>query len=154
MSRSTRRRVASRRGRPPIHREKEDRGTQELQLKRAAGITQEPVDQWLAQGRLSADMHHCALHFRWLYTLRFGSPSIKALNPGEYLGCEHRPCSSSWDQAREEEYRLAAAALESAHCLESVLEMTVFNRAPASVTSREKLLYGLSLLVSLWRHGR
>ena len=91
MSRSTRRRVASRRGRPPIHREKEDKGTHELQLKRAAGITQEPVDRWLKQGRLSADMHHCALHFRWLYTLRFGSPSIKALNPAEYLGCEHRP---------------------------------------------------------------
>lgn len=146
----------ARRGRPRIARESTDSGTLELQRKRASGSTQEAIDHCLASGMITPEMHQSALHFRWLYTLRFGSPTVKALNPAEYHGVEHRPssesrqCSGMWDQAREEEYRQAAEALGSSHCLHAVLQITVYNLHPTAEWVNP-LRNGLLILTALWR---
>lgn len=160
---------SSRRGRPRATSGVPDQGTPELRRKRDLGITAEPIDLCLARGVIDADAHRSGLHLRWLYTLRYGAPSVTTryyLDDTASVGiaCEQ------WRSAREEEYLLATQLLKSRRLDQPVLRLTIYNELPAFLnpamqkqswhqpalaerleTLKLQVTDGLSLLTTHWR---
>lgn len=161
----------TRRGRPPrpishAH----DLGTPELCFKRAHGLTDEPIDRLLHRGLISQHQHWCGLHLRWLYTLRYGAPSLTTHYHDSHQRCVAGEDDPTWRALREREYMEAAALLKSRNHYEPVMRLCIFNELPAFLNTRLQaqslsrpdlahqlshrhhlLLEGLSLLVSHWR---
>lgn len=119
-----------RRGRPKHQRERQDRGTPELQAKRRAGLTAEPLDRLLENGRITPEIHRSALHFRWLYTIARGLPASSTLARMEASG-RTRQDSPAWREAREREYRQVALAYDNPHDWQITLEICVFQEVTA-----------------------
>lgn len=162
---------STRRGRPPrpaAH--GRDLGTPELCFKRAHGLTDEPIDRLLNRGLISQYQHWCGLHLRWLYTLRYGAPSLTT----HYHDAQSRPPAGeddpTWRALREREYTEAAGLLKAADRYEPVMRLCIYNELPAFLNPRlqdralttpnlalqlaqrhQLLLEGLSMLESLWR---
>jgi hypothetical protein len=143
------------RGRPKLERPEIDLGTPELQRKRMKNLTAETLDQLLEHDVITQDQHWCAIHFRWLYTLRYGSPSphitdfidSRRSNPMD---------NPEWRCAREAEYHEAASLLHRAGVLDEMLEVLLY--APTmplkqSVPMVPKLREGLDILGKLWCNG-
>lgn len=149
MSRSSFRR---KRGRPGKHYEERDNGTPELQKKRAAGITSEAIDHCLESGAISVRQFRAALHFRWLYTLRFGCPGVRALNLLESDRIAYAAeKNGEWKAEREMEYREAVESLHYPAVLSVLLKVAIFNVLPEK-TQMESLQDGLDRLVRLWKY--
>lgn len=165
---------STRRGRPPRQRaDAHDRGTPELQQKRALGITVEPVDICLERNLISADQHWCSLHLRWLYTLRYGAPVVTTRYADKASQHSLPPPSADWRAEREQEYTTAIALLQRAKRYEPVMRLSVFNERPAFLSpalmrrawtepamahqlnrAHTTLLEGLNVLVCEWRCAR
>ena len=101
----------SRRGRPKSKekmeikgREEKDFGTAELQARRAKGLTAEPIDKCKEKNIISDEQYGAALHFRWLYTLRFGAPGVSAIDLDGFKGRDIRNNDEIWQSEREKEY--------------------------------------------------
>lgn len=160
---------SSRRGRPRAISGVPDQGTPELRSKRALGITAEPIDLCLARGIISADEHRSGLHLRWLYTLRYGAPSVTTRYLLDDAATSGITCEQ-WRSAREEEYLLATRLLKSRRLDQPVLRLTIYNELPAFLNPamqkqswhqpplaerleslRLQVSDGLSLLTSHWR---
>jgi len=125
----------SKRGRPKGQgaakgREEKDLGTAELQAKRAKGLTREPIDICKDKEIISPEQYSSALHFRWLYTLRFGAPGVSAINLDAYYGREIGTNDEAWQAEREKEYAMAVEKLRQAGALKIVMNITVFNHMP------------------------
>lgn len=154
-------RFSTRRGRPPVSRPSRDKGTPELCEKRAAGLTFEAIDTCYSRRLINEAQHRAALHFRWLYTLRFGAPCVQALDISRlHTGCISDQDETAWRQARQQDYREAAQLLEKEKLLVAVLRVSVFDdptplRADSVAASDclHRLSEGLSLLVRLWHHS-
>src|SRR4030067_3584155 len=73
-------RFNTKRGHPLLNHQEKDAGTDELRQKRAKCLTMEPLDLYFKQGLISSDQHWAGIHLRWLYTIRFGSASIRSLD--------------------------------------------------------------------------
>lgn len=121
---------SSRRGRPRALSGVPDTGTPELRRKRDLGITAEPIDLCLTRGIIDADAHRSGLHLRWLYTLRYGAPSIttryyQADEAVSTMTCEQ------WHSAREVEYLVATQLLKSRRLEQPILRLVVYNELPA-----------------------
>lgn len=159
---------SSRRGRPRANSAAPDTGTPELIRKRALGITAEPIDLCLARGIIDADQHRSGLHLRWLYTLRYGAPSLTTRYFLEDGAASTTTCEL-WRSAREEEYLLATRLLKSRQLEQAVLRLTIYNELPAFLnprmqqqcwqqpalaerldTLRQQLCEGLTLLTKHW----
>lgn len=128
-----------------------DYGTPELVAKRQRQQTAELVDILREQGVISAEQHWCALHFRWLYTLRHGCPSVKALDLLEHQSGLPVGQDGAWRQKREEEYRAAAAHLSEAGVLEAVVQGAVFHALRPVQIHGHPLLEGLEMLCRWWK---
>ncbi len=127
----------SRRGRPKNAvnteiklRQQKDLGTLELQARRAKGLTSEPIDICKQKSIISDEQYSAALHFRWLYTLRFGAPGVSAVDLNSCFGREIRNNDEIWQAEREKEYAMAVEKLRSAGALKMVMNVAVFNYAP------------------------
>jgi hypothetical protein len=125
---------STRRGRPAKPKEVLDKGTPELQAKHAAGITREAIDLCLERGLISTEEHWAGLHYRWLYTIRYGAPSVSS--HWWRLAGETRSVSSSrddtqWRMLREQEYHEARALLLERRSYEPVKRIAVYNDVPA-----------------------
>lgn len=160
----------NRRGRPATKTpDRSDLGTPELIKKRLWGITSEALDICLARNLISAEQHWCGIHLRWLYTLRYGVPSVKALDPTHPGGRELGSDNPKWREEREREYHEAIHAIGNMAAVQAVLELCVFNQRPAflhtdaagtiksasrSLAHRQRELFlihsGLDALVKLW----
>ena len=159
------------RGRPRKPAQTHDLGTPELRLKHALRVTAEPIDLCLEKQMITPQQHWCGLHLRWLYTLRYGAPSLTT----HYTDRDH-PASTpmaedpGWRSMREREYHEAAVMLRARNRYECVMRLCVFNERPAFLSSalREKAFHqphlaermshaqaqlreGLDLLVLHWR---
>ena len=130
--------MARRRGRPREHRPEHDPGTPELAAKRAAGQTMETLDLCLARGILTPQQHWCGIHLRWLYTLRYGAPGVRALDTAHAGGMDIRPDDPAWREAREMEYQAALKYLRPAQAA-SVLSLCIFNERPFWLAARESI---------------
>ncbi len=118
------------RGRPKIDRPSRDAGTPELAFKRAHGETMEPLDLCLERGLLTAAQHWCGIHLRWLYTLRYGAPGVRAVDTTHLGGLELKMDDPGWRAAREEEYHMALRLLGRERG-QMVLGLAVHNERPA-----------------------
>ncbi len=158
------------RGRPRSYSAQTDAGTPELRLKHALGITAEPIDLCLTRGLINVDQHWCSLHLRWLYTLRYGAPTLTT----RYSDSKEIKASADenlqWRELREQEYHESIALLKNQQRFEPVMRVCVFNELPAflspSLQHRARsenalarqlcigqriLCEGLDILVNHWR---
>ena len=122
---------STRRGRPAKPKLVHDHGTPELQAKHTAGITGEAIDLCLERRIITREQHWAGLHYRWLYTVRYGAPSLSShwwRLSGESKGprTEH----TSWRAAREHEYAEARTLLMQQKTYESVMQIAVYNDIP------------------------
>ena len=169
-------RFSSRKGRPKVKedngesrdykvRDCKDLGTPELCLRRAFNLTTEALDICRDRKILSEAQHNAALHFRWLYTIRFGAPNISAFDINKGLGRDIRFESDDWRMRREREYSMAVEKLRARGALKIVMNIAIFNHQPRFLTgvschetaqaiqnSKDlaKFREGLRVLVSLW----
>lgn len=146
--------LRKKRGRPRIAvYNMHDTGTPELLYKRANGLTAEIIDTCRSQEWITPAQHWCALHFRWLYTLRFGTPEtqITWLYACENSGSTQQ--SPEWRKEREEEYREAVSRLQAYRALEPVMQAAIYNdyRIVQHHERLATLKEGLELLCLLWK---
>lgn len=145
---------SSRRGRPRTLKEEVDQGTPELRQKRRHHLTTEPVDYLLQKGLITDQQHRCALHFRWLYTLRYGTVTITAIDPSAIRGRLQHTEDLHWREAVEKEWKTATQHLSSYRLLESVMRYCIYDTNVATHTlaspTLNALQSGLEALVKLW----
>lgn len=158
---------STRRGRPKSpSRHEGDMGTPELCLKRALGVTQEVLDLCLERGIIDNAQHWSGIHFRWLYTLRFGVPTVRAVDPTDLGGALHKLEDPTWRAEREEEYALACTLLNKAGLREAITDICVHNYRPgflqpprgaisrammlARTAEQERMSDGLDMLAIHW----
>lgn len=150
----------------------QDPGTPELRLKHALGLTAEPIDLCLARGLITEAEHWCGLHLRWLYTLRYGAPSLttRYLDPEAGQSASE---SSEWRALREEEYHRAVALLKQHRYYEPLMRLCIFNETPVFLhaglrpkawespalrerlaASHQQVKEGLILLTTHWKRKK
>lgn len=140
-----------RRGRPRKNcAEAVDYGTPQLQDKRRRCLTMEPVDLLLAQNRITPEQHWCALHFRWLYTLRYGTVTPRAVDPAEIKGLQHKVNYAEWQEEREKEWKEAIHTLKDCGHYQAILNLCIYNQPAESDSSLTSCHRGLAELVRLW----
>ncbi len=160
----------TKRGRPKTERPVTDMGTPELQYKRAHGITDEAIDLCLQKNIISEEQHWCGLHLRWLYTLRYGAPSVSSTLRTLYDSATTRPDDPAWRSAREAEFADAVSMLRARACYVQVAAIAIFNERPrflnlvysesilkksdlrsAILDEYNRIIEGLTLLQTLWK---
>lgn len=156
----------NRRGRPKLNRPAYDTGTPETIMKRLLGETSEALDLCLERGIISKQQHWCGIHLRWLYTLRNGVPTVKALDLTHCGGSEEKLEDPQWKEAREQEYNEAINLLTSTGYAISLMNLCIYNERPkflnlpkTSITKNieeitnniSRLKSGLDILVRLWK---
>lgn len=123
---------STRRGRPAKPKLTRDNGTPELQAKRTLGLTIEAIDLCLERRLISREQHWAGLHYRWLYTVRYGAPSLSShwwqLSGEGHAGT--RTDNGNWRAAREQEYGEARNLLMHHKTYEPVMQIAVYNDMP------------------------
>lgn len=162
------------RGRPKARAPEHDPGTPELRLKHALGLTCEPIDLCLSKDLISKEQHWCALHLRWLYTVRYGAPvTTTRYGDRETAAPGASEDDPTWREMREREYHAAIAELQKFRRHEPVMRVAVFNELPAFLSrelqhrafedrvlaqellhTHHKLSEGLEILAQHWRHAK
>lgn len=150
-----------RRGRPRKALPQRDSGTEELQAKRAQKITTEALDLCLEKSLITPQQHWCGIHLRWLHTLRYGAPSVRALDPTHLGGRETAQTDTQWRANRENEYHEAVLLLRKHRLAEIVGSVCIYDQRPDFLTTQKtpthsqrkmlaQLVEGLSLLDRVW----
>lgn len=145
-----------RRGRPCLPKPAIDTGTPELAGKRRLGHTAEVIDLLHGKGLITEAELWCALHFRWLYALRYGAPTLQALDLS-HRAAYHPPQDreDGWYVRRALEYRQAAETLQQEGVLGTMLDMAVFGAKdsgkPPSPATLRQFRKGLAILTLLWK---
>lgn len=119
----------SRRGRPKKQERPEaDTGTPELRRKRQQCLTVEPLD-WLREREIITQQQHwCGLHFRWLYTLRYGVATVQSLDAARVKGLMHSKEYEEWQNEREADWKNAVEAIASPALLQLLLNYCVYQQ--------------------------
>lgn len=120
----------SRRGRPraTTPREEIDSGTPELQRKRRLQLTVEPLDWLREHDIISPQQHWCGLHFRWLYTLRYGAFTPQSMDAAREQGIIRKREYEEWQQDREQEWRQILQLLEEKELLAAALDFCIYRQ--------------------------
>ena len=151
-----------RRGRPKNTRPMHDSGTPELVMKRAMGQTMEALDLCLERELITKRQHWCGIHLRWLYTLRYGAPSVRTIDPTHLGGMEIKNDDPLWRSARELEYHEAINLLASSGHALLLLNLCVYNERPVFLrgphaqaeSALDAVREGLDALAELWKRGK
>lgn len=128
------------RGRPKQQRPTRDMGTPELMKKREMGATMEALDLCLARQLITPRQHWCSIHLRWLYTLRHGAPTVRAIDPTHLGGQEIKTDDPQWRAARELEYHEAINMLAMAGYAMSIMNLCIYNERPSFLKRPENFL--------------
>ncbi len=138
----------TKRGRPRRALPTRDLGTPELVFKRLHRLTQEALDQCLEMGWISEQQHWSGMHFRWLYTLRYGVPGPQAidLTRGGMRGAALD--SESWRAERERDYLDAVHLLHDHGVTKTVLEVCVYDQLPSGLRRRAACLFKPAAMTS------
>ena len=150
------------RGRPKSAHRGIDIGTPELVMKRQSGETAETLDLCLERGLIDAQQHWCGIHLRWLYTLRYGAPGIRAIDPTHAKGIEIKMDDPQWRAEREKEYHEAINKITLSGHIILLVNVCVYNERPKflntirgdaleSAETIARLRAGLDVLAKLWR---
>jgi hypothetical protein len=152
-----------RRGRPKRPTIGRDLGTPELIQKRHMGETMEALDLCLERQLITSRQHWCGIHLRWLYTLRHGAPSVRAIDPTHIGGYDIKIDDPLWRTAREMEYHEAINLLAQRGYAMILMNLCIYNerpvflKAPKTLDSRKKttslfpIIDGLDLLDDHWQ---
>jgi len=163
----------TRRGRPRTIRPEVDTGTPELRAKRRHQLTLEPVDVCLERRIITPEQHRCALHLRWLYTLRYGAPGISCRDLNRGIGRDIRLDDPTWRESRELEYHEATLRLHRRKRYEMVMNIAIYNQTPIFLihqlreqawentallhrllAAQQEFVEGLECLQTLWCKGK
>ncbi|MES2983926.1 MAG: hypothetical protein V4735_01915 [Pseudomonadota bacterium] len=150
-----------------------DAGTPELRLKHALGITAEPIDICLEKQLISQEQHRSGLHLRWLYTLRYGAPSITTHYADKHSTSTVTAEDPNWRAMREREYTEAVGLLTREGRYECVMRLCIFNEPPVFLSqslrsrawqqaplahqlaqSHHHVRQGLEILTRHWQRAR
>ncbi len=144
-----------------------DYGTPELIMKRAHGATTEILDMCLERNLITPQQHWCGIHLRWLFTLRHGAPSLRAMDPAHLGGNMQKTDAPEWRQEREQEYRDAMHALALSGQVTMLVNVCIYNERPTfllpprnkaqanrAIESLMGLTKGLDILVHLWGRAK
>ncbi|MDE3016959.1 MAG: hypothetical protein KGI29_08600 [Pseudomonadota bacterium] len=123
-------RFPRRRGRPRTTQRNHDTGTPELVMKRLLGETAEALDLCLERGIITQQQHWCGIHLRWLYTLRYGAPGVRAIDPTHLGGLDTKIDDPLWRGAREKEFHEAMAALAKSGHAPLMMNVCIYNERP------------------------
>lgn len=137
-----------RRGRPRTDRSETDRGTPELLAKKQNGETAEIIDLCLERELITQHQHWCGIHLRWLYTLRHGTPTIRAIDPLHLGGIEIKESDPAWYELREKEFREAYGLLSRTGHAQLVSNICIYNECPSFFLPGNAPSYGQSLLAT------
>jgi len=149
------------RGRPRKALRGPDHGTPELAQKRRRGETIETLDLCLERGLITQRQHWCGVHLRWLFTLRYGAPGVRAIDPAHTRGFELKADDPAWRQEREQEYIDAINTLRAMGQALLVMNVCIYNERPRMLCGNEadakslcdftaRLSGGLDVLSGLW----
>ncbi len=120
-----------RRGRPAIKRPAHDKGTPELARKHRLGLTSEPLDVLLSRNYITVEEHSAGLHARWLYTVKFGIPDLRAANPeGREASARKSYRDAAWQQRHEAEYAHVVENLRQANAKREVFNICIYKQWP------------------------
>ncbi|MEZ5691352.1 MAG: hypothetical protein R3D71_06785 [Rickettsiales bacterium] len=137
-------RFSRRRGRPKIDRPKIDTGTPETANKIKRGITKEPIDLLFEKQLINQYQHWCAIHLRWLYTLRYGVVNVKAIDVSRSYDMSISQSNDNnelWNSERESEYNNALNRLKLSGYDRLILNLCVYNEYK-SVSGIYPMLFG------------
>ena len=150
---------STRRGRPPKKKELP-------KPKKTLAQNQEILDVLYKKSLITDEELWAGLHLRWLYTLKFGAPNIKAAEMSHFYGRELRAEDPQWQAARGKEYILAINELRQIKAHKLVMNIAIFDLCPAflgdiiSLKNQQQavrnhrefrlVINGLSLLCKLW----
>lgn len=153
------------RGRPRSAIKTIDLGTPELIQKRRMGETSETLDLCLEMRLISTKQHWCGVHLRWLFTLRYGAPNVRAIDPTHTKGMDIKTDDPQWRIKREKEYHDALTEItRSGHAL-LLMNICIYNERPKLLSQstkatkannsemadfKNKLQSGLEVLNALW----
>lgn len=156
------------RGRPKIPRTLNDTGTPELVMKRLQQQTIEALDLCLERGIITNEQHRCGVRLRWLYTVRYGVPGIRAIDPANFGGMEIKTDDPEWRAEREQEFADAMQALQEKGCASIVSDVCIYNERPKFLQPSKRISFrntagnerqalmlreGLAVLVALWQYS-
>jgi hypothetical protein len=127
-------RFPRRRGRPRTLRVEKDKGTPELIRKKQVGETSEILDLCLERRLITPEQHWCGIHLRWLYTLRYGIPTIRAIDPTHLGGIDIKSNDQQWRIQREKEYSDAIMQLNKSGYTSLVMSICIYNERPSPMT--------------------
>jgi hypothetical protein len=154
------------RGRPKTRHNGCDTGTPELVMKRLRGETAEALDVCLERGIIAPEQHRAGIHLRWLYTVRYGAPGLRAIDPTHLGGLETANQDSAFKAAREKDYQEAIRLLHNHNKAALIANLCIFNERPKFLNLHERVTdkraheaaqmladirFGLDLLVKLWK---
>jgi len=155
------------RGRPRKSLPKRDTGTPELVMKRLLQETTEALDLCLERNIITPEQHWCGIHLRWLYTLRYGAPGVRAIDPSHFGGRETKTDDPEWRANREAEYNDAIMKLSDRGLAAELVSLCIYNERPAFLRPQAKISRtyieenlrlltkireGLDLLAGCWQH--
>lgn len=132
-----------RRGRPKkLLKTGRDRGTLELQAKRRLNLTTEPLDLCLIKGLINSDQYSSGLYFRWLYTLKFGNPTIRSYLPDICDSYTSKKREQAWLAEQQEQYRTIIKELRKENCFRDTFNICIMSHLSdfliQSVTSNNR----------------
>ena len=146
----------SRRGRPKNVNKSIDFGTKELQWKRSNLQTMEPIDLCLHKGLISKSQHKSAIKLRWLYTLKFGAPTVSSADCSMVVGrYVSKHVNEEFLESMQKLYSDSIQLLDKYGSRRIVMNLCVFNefptfldnpRSPAAYCELQDLQNGLEAL--------
>ena len=98
--------------------------------KRKANITTEPLDLCFQRGLINEQQHNAGIRLRWLYTLKFGAPTISSYSPDNVGGHSCKYEDNGWMWHRQLEYKLMIERLEKSKARKIVVDICIFSRMP------------------------
>ena len=137
----------------------DNRGTIELQKKRESNLTIESLDLCLQRKIITPVEHISGIKLRWIYTLRFGAPTIqsKLLQTKFYNSKNY---DEKFLQDLQKKYCDIIEVLKEIHAHKIVMSICIFNEFPNFLRLRklgdyqeEKFIQGIKLLVKEFKKG-
>lgn len=143
---------STKRGRPKLKLEKADYGSPELRSKRQNDMTLEALDLCLKKGLITEDEHQAGLRLRWLYKIKFGSPTIKAYSYDIYGGYSKPEDDPIWVQKRSNEYIAALNELQKYKAKKVVMNIAIFDLRESFLLN-SKINYSLAVDYRIFKAG-
>ena len=139
-----------------------DTGPPELVMKRLRNETAEMLDICLERGIITLQQHWCGIHLRWLYTLRYGAPGLRAVDPTHLGGLDIKPDAPDWRSAREREFNDAMEKLRQHGSASLIINLCIYNERPIFLEAgksasknarylRAQLCEGFDILFTHWK---